>query len=453
MLPELTERLSNSARRAFAGFGSKTLSLGLKSAEFGNDWYQRNGFYGLAAARGASGGPAWSGENVTLQTALNHSVVYTCKRILAEPLGMLPLPMMRMKDGEKEPATTHPMYSALQNAPNDEMTAQQMRETMSGHSVMSGDSFAQIFRRSGTEVAYELQMLLPSQVNPDREKSGQRRLVYLVKDGNSAEKTYTVQRGKAQDILHVPGIGWDGVHGYSVLTMARQSFGTALAGERHVGRFYARGGRMPYNLKLNQANVFEDDEAFKKFRDEWEHVYSDPNKAPIIETWLDYAQTGVSLKDSQMLESRQFSVSEICRWFRVSPHMAGDLSRATHSNIEQLALEFVTFTLQPWLKRWEQQLWRCVLTPEEKGQGYYWKHNVNALLRADFAARMAGYATALQNGYMSQNEVRDLEDWNGFEGGDDYWNQLNMAPLSSTPTAAVATRVRLGTGKKNWRAA
>jgi phage portal protein BeeE len=119
--------------------------------------------------------------------------------------------------------------------------------------------------------------------------------------------------------------------------------------------------------------------------------------------------------------------------------MAGDLSRATHSNIEQLALEFVTFTLQPWLKRWEQQLWRCVLTPEEKGQGYYWKHNVNALLRADFATRMAGYATALQNGYMSQNEVRDLEDRNPLPNGEGkfYRVQLNMQPLTSDPAAGL----------------
>jgi HK97 family phage portal protein len=222
--------------------------------------------------------------------------------------------MMQSTDKGKFSVEDKPLASGLHNAPNDEMTTMEFRETLTGHCVLQGNAYSRVFRRSGSGVAQELWPLQPSQVRPDRDK--QKRLVYLVKEGNSPEQTYTVERGKAQDILHVPGIGWDGIHGYSVLTMARQSIGTANAAERHVGRFYARGGRTPYNLKLNQANVFEDDEAFKKFRGEWNEVYSDPSQAPILETWLDYVQTGISLKDSQMLESRQFSVQEICRWFR-----------------------------------------------------------------------------------------------------------------------------------------
>ncbi len=187
-------------------------------------------------------------------------------------------------------------------------------------------------------------------------------------------------------------------------------------------------------------------------------MYSNPNEAPILEPWLKYQQTGVSLKDAQMLETRQFSVPEICRWFRISPHLAGDLSRATFANIEQLALEFVNFTLHVWLKRWEQNLWRCVLTPQEKHEGYFWRHNVNALLRGDFATRMAGYSVALQNGFMSQNEVRDLEDWNAFEGGDDYHIQLNMQQLPTAPGNPQAQSqsgnlVKLGNGKKYRRVA
>jgi HK97 family phage portal protein len=160
----------------------------------------------------------------------------------------------------------------------------------------------------------------------------------------------------------------------------------------------------------------------------------------------------MNLKDSQMLESRQFTVQEICRWFQVSPHLVADLSHATFSNIENLAQQFVTFTLYGWLKRWEENLWRCVLTPKEQEQGYYFQHNLNALQRGNFQARMAGYSTALQNGFMSQNEVRNLEDLNPFEGGDDYHIQLNMQTLpGGEPTASQqAALTKIGTSAKGF---
>jgi HK97 family phage portal protein len=446
MLPEITSRVKS----LFAGFDAPPISI---KSMIGADWYTRNGFYRLAELA-QSATPSWSGEPVSRATALNHPVVFTCNRIIAETEGALPLPMMQQKGNDKVEAVQHPMFSALQHAPNDEMSAQRFRETITGHIVLGGMGYAQIFRRSGTNVAHELQMLVPEQVMPDRERTGQKRLVYVVKDGNSASKTYTVERNKPHDILCIPGIGWDGLRGYSVLTLGRQSFGTALAAEHHVGSFYRNGGRVPYVLmKEGRWATKEDGE---KFRNDWEEMARQPHRAPILESPIkEYKQTGISMVDAQMLESRQFSVAEICRWFRISPHMAGDLSNVNNSISEQLALEFLTFTEQPWLKRWEQELWRCVLTPEEKSQGYFWRHNVNALLRGDFATRMAGYSTALQNGFMSQNEVRDLEDWNGFDGGDDYHIQLNMQTLpGGTPTASQAAALqKIGSAKKAWRVA
>lgn len=430
-----------------------SLDLKASSAPFQTgEWHARNGFRGLAEQWGD--GPAWSGQPVTIDTALNHSVVFTCKRIIAESVGFLPLNMMRRQGDETIEATDKPMHSALHDAPNDETTAQRFRETTTGHAVLGGNGYAQILRRSGTDVANELVQLLPSEVTPDREARGQRRLCYVVKEGNVAEKTYTVERGKPQDILHIPGIGTDGIRGYSILRLARQSIGTALATERNVGRFFANGGRLPYYLKLKEN--FGSEQDFEKFRADWERIYAEPHRAPILEPFIEeYKQTGLNAVDSQLLETRQFSVPEICRWFRISPHLAGDLSRATFANIEQLALEFVNFTLHVWLKRWEQELWRCVLTPEEKRQGYFWRHNVNALLRGDFATRMAGYAVALQNGFMSQNEVRGLEDWNGFDGGDDYHIQLNMQQLPTAPgqQQQQGNLIRLGNGKKYRRVA
>lgn len=230
------------------------------------------------------------------------------------------------------------------------------------------------------------------------------------------------------------------------MTMGRQSIGTAIAAERNVARFYANGGRLPYVLMMD--GKFKTDADFEKFRTDWEKTYAEPHRAPMLEPPIkEYKQIGLSAKDSQLLETRLFDIHEICRWFLVSPHLVGDLSRATFSNIEQLALEFVKMTLATWLTRWEQELWRCVLTPEEKTQGYFWKHNVNALLRGDFQSRMAGYSTMLQNGIASVNEVRDLEDWNPVEGGDAHHIQLNQQTLPGTGvpmTSPNASLVRLG---------
>ena len=319
---------------------------------------------------------------------------------------------------------------------------------LTSHCLLAGGGFAQIIRRSGTGTAVEMNALTPEQVTPDRERDGGKRLVYVVKDGNAAAKTYTVDRGKPHDILHLRGLGWDGVRGYSVITMGRQSIGTAIGAERNVGRFWANGGRVPYILELDKP--WKTDEDAKKFRADWEKIYSEPNRAPMTEPHIKYRQIGLNMSDAQALETRLFHIHEICRWFLVSPHLVGDLSRATFSNIEQLALEFVKMTLATWLTRWEQEFWRCVLTPEEKAAGYFLRHDVNALLRGDFKTRMEGYASALQNGHLNVDEVRDREGLNPLSdgAGEHYHIQLNMQSLPGGDqplTSQAAQLVRLGT--------
>lgn len=451
MLPALTDALKSVYRAAREGLSDRGDPVELKlngpgEAKGGGisfdavnaGWYARNGYPGIYTL--LSGGmPAWSGEPVSLETALNHSVVWACNRLISETKGATPIAMLQQKNNAKQLATDKPMFSAIRNAPNDEMSAMSFMETRTSHCLLQGNGYAQIIRRSGTGEAIELHPLDPAQVGVDREKTGQRRLVYVVKHGVSGfagnnETTYTVTPGKPQDILHIRGLGWDGLRGYSVITMARQSIGTSLSAERNVARFYANGGRLPYILEMQRR--FANDAEFKKFRSDWESTYAEPSKVPILENGTSYKPVGANLKDSQMLETRLFDIHEICRWFLVSPHLVGDLSRATFSNIEQLALEFVKVTMQSWFTRWEQDLWRCVLTPEEKAQGYYFKHNVNELLRGDFLTRMQGYSIMLQNGIASDNEIRDLEDWNPFPGGDAHHIQLNMQSVPGAPGPA-----------------
>lgn len=428
MFPEIRGAIRNFASR----FSSEPTTLDLKQIysveQLQVDDYVNRGYFGIARAL-SLGVPAWSGERVSVRSALNHSVVWACNRIISETVGFLPLVMMQQSpDGDKRVATEKPLYSLLKNAPNAEMSSMGFRETRTSHRLLRGNGFALVHRRSGADAsAIELEALSPDIIHVDREKHGKHRLVYVVHD-----KSYTVQRGKPQDILHLRGCGDDGVRGYPVIEYARQSVGTAIAAERNVARFYANGGRLPYQLKLKQT--FKDDDTARQFRADWEAIYSEPGRAPIIEPWFEYDTIGLNLKDSQMLETRQFHVAEICRWFSLSPHMVGDLSKATNNNIEQLALEFVKLTLASHLTSWEQELWRCVLTPEEQAQGYFFRHNLNALLRGDLPSRMAAYASALQNGEMNIDEVRDVEDKNPLPNGAGkaYHLQLNMQTLPGT---------------------
>lgn len=436
-----------------SGFGAGPEPLSLKEAAIGFDptsiaWYARNGYPGLYSMLG-HGGPSWSGESIDANNALNLSVVWACTRIISESLAFLPASLMQRRNGVKREAAEHPAYALVHDEPNSDMSDMEFRETLTAHCVGRGNGYSRVLRRSSTGTAIGLLPLLPNQITPDRDK--QQNLVYVVKDGNDQEKAYTVLQGKPQDILHVRGLGFDGVQGYSVITLARQSLGTSQGAEKYAAKFYANGGRVPYVLET--ATRFKSDEDFKKFRNDWDSSYSGSDnfhKAPILENGLTYKQIGFSPEDAQFIATRQFNIPEQCRWFRVSPHLVGDLSRATFANIEQLALEFVQMTLMAWIVRWEKALRRCVLTPQEKDQGYYFKLNANGLLRGDFQSRMAGYATALQNGHMSINEVRDLEDRNPIDGGDDFHIQLNMQSLpGGTPTASQqAALVKVGGTQK-----
>lgn len=417
-----------------------------KAADFSFDtvsagWYAQNGYSRIYSAL-TGGLPAWSGEPVSTSTSLGLSTVYACNKIISESVGFLPINMMRESGKTKSEAVSHPIYSAMKHAPNDEITSQSFTELLTSHCVLQGNSYARIVRRSGTGTAIELDPIPPECMFPTREKTGQKRLVYVMKEANQPDKTFTVQRGKPQDIFHMRGLGWDGIRGYSVVAMARQSFGTAIAQERNVANFYANGGRVPY--VLNHKSHFASEQDFDRFRADWEKTYSQPHKAPILEDGLEYKQIGLSAADAQLLESRLFTIPEVCRWFGVSPHLVGDLSKATFSNIESLAAQFVSFTLMTWLTRWEQELFRCVLTPEEKTQGYYFTHDLSALLRAEFKARMEGYATLLQNGVDSINEVRAKEGQNPVEGGDAHYVQVNMAPIQDATAASTVARVKVG---------
>jgi HK97 family phage portal protein len=418
----------------------KAVELGLKYVA--GEWYARNGYPQIARILGA-GNMTHTGKGVNEETALMCSTVWACNRVISETVASLPISVYRNIKGDAIEQKDHPLYEVLKYEPNPQMDAMHFRESRTSHCVIRGNGYASVTRRpNGTVIG--MWPLDPTAVRAEMKGIDLR---YWVRSVNGQESLTD-----PQGIFHLPGLSFDGVSGVSVIALAKESISLALTQEEYVAKYFARGGRRPYILE--HPTKFKTNEDFKAFAERWMKGNANPDtfhNPPILEGGVKYTELGFSLEDVQFLESRQFSVPEICRWFRISPHMVGDLSRATFSNIEHLAIEFVQQTLMAWLVRWEQAIRRQLLTPKEKADGFYVKHNVAALLRGDFASRMAGYASALQNGHLNRNEVRELEDRNSFDGGDDFTIQLNMQTIGPDGLSAdkQTSLVKVGTTKPN----
>ena len=374
-------------------------------------------------------GGSTSGKTVTERSAMQITAVYSCVRILAEAIAGLPLHLYTYKeDGGKEKAIGHPLYLLLHDEPNPEMSSFVFRETLMTHLLLWGNAYAQIIRNGKGEVV-ALYPLMPNRMTVDRDSSGQ--LFYSYQMNNSDAPTMKTGSVilKSSDVLHIPGLGFDGLVGYSPIAMAKNAIGLAIATEEYGAKFFANGAT-PGGLLEYPGTVKDPD----RVRESWNKGFSgsqNAGKVAILEEGMKYTPISIAPEQAQFLETRKFQINEIARIFRVPPHMVGDLEKSSFSNIEQQSLEFVKYTLDPWVVRWEQSLSRALFTPEEKKK-YFFKFNVEGLLRGDYQSRMNGYATARQNGWMSANDIRELENLDRIpaeEGGDLYLINGNMLPL------------------------
>ena len=374
-------------------------------------------------------GGSTSGKTVTERSAMQMTAVYSCVRILAEAIAGLPLHLYTYKeDGGKEKAIGHPLYLLLHDEPNPEMSSFVFRETLMTHLLLWGNAYAQIIRNGKGEVV-ALYPLMPNRMTVDRDSSGQ--LFYSYQMNNSDAPTMKAGTVilKPSDVLHIPGLGFDGLVGYSPIAMAKNAIGLAIATEEYGAKFFANGAT-PGGLLEYPGTVKDPD----RVRESWNKGFSgsqNAGKVAILEEGMKYTPISIAPEQAQFLETRKFQINEIARIFRVPPHMVGDLEKSSFSNIEQQSLEFVKYTLDPWVVRWEQSLSRALFTPEEKKK-YFFKFNVEGLLRGDYQSRMNGYATARQNGWMSANDIRELENLDRIpaeEGGDLYLINGNMLPL------------------------
>lgn len=374
-------------------------------------------------------GQSTSGKMVNERSAMQMTAVYSCVRVLGEAIAGLPLHLYRYKaDGSKEKATDHPLYRILHDEPNPEMSSFVFRETMMSHLLLWGNAYAQIIRNGKGEVL-GLYPLMPNRMTVDRDEKGNLYYAYQHQiDESGTMKNETVYL-KPEDVFHIPGLGFDGVIGYSPIAMAKNAVGMAVAAEEYGAKFFANSAA-PSGV-LEHPGTLKDPQ---KLKDSWNAAYggsSNSNKVAVLEEGMKFTPISMSNQEAQYLDLRRFQVEEIARLYRVPLHMIGDLSGATYSNIEQQSLEFVTYTLNPWLIRWEQTISRRLFTDDEKGT-YFAKFNVDGLLRGDYASRMSGYSTALNNGWMSVNEIRELENMDRIpaeQGGDLYLINGSMLQL------------------------
>ena len=366
-------------------------------------------------------GTSASGKTVNPRNAVQVSTVYACVRVIAETIASLPLGVYEETDDGNRKATDHPLYRLLHDEPNPEMTSFVMRETMLTHLLLWGNSYSQIIR-TGRNKVVGLYPLLPDKMDVDRDTKGNLTYTYTTTEGAQVVLS-------PSDVLHIPGLGFDGIMGYSPIALEKNAIGLGIAAEEYGSRFFQNGAR-PSGI-LTHPNTVKDP---KRLRESWNAAYggsTNGSKVAILEESMTFTPISLPNNEAQSLETRKFQVEEICRIFRVPPHLIGNLDRATFSNIENQSIDFAVHTIRPWLVRIEQAMNRALFAESEKGR-FYVQFNIDGLMRGDYKSRMEGYSIGRQNGWLSANDIRSLENMNPIpaeEGGDTYLVNGNMVPI------------------------
>lgn len=359
-----------------------------------------------------------SGISVTEETALRSTAVFACVRVLSETVASLPLIVYeRIGDG-KQRAINHPLYRLLHEQPNPEMTAFELREIMMAHLLLWGNAYVEIQRNAGGRIV-GMWPLRPDRVDILRDQM--RNLVYRVQLGGGYE--YLPSR----QVMHVRAFGVNGEKGISPIQAARQSVALGLAAEEFGNRFFRNGARTSMVL-THPGSLSEDARLRLEAQLNQQYVgLSNAHRMMVLEEGMSASSVGMPPEDAQLLETRKYQVEDIARIYRVPLHKIGSLDRATFSNIEHQALEFVTDSVVPWATRIEQKIQQSLINEPKR---FFVEHLVDGLLRGDIASRYNAYSIGRTNGWLSANDIRRLENMNPIPDGDIYLVPMNMMPAS-----------------------
>jgi HK97 family phage portal protein len=382
----------------------------------------------LSTSRTIFWGNSKAGTAVTEITAMQTAAVYACVRVISESIASLPLHVFRRNENGAKAMPEHYLYNLLHYSPNPEMSSFVFRETLMSHLLIWGNAYAQIIRDGGGRVI-GLYPLLPNKMQIYRGDNG--KLYYTYWRDNDERRpcdksgaiTFT-----REEVLHIPGLSFDGLYGYSPIALAKNAVGMAIATEDYGASFFANGAN-PGGILEHPDTVGNPEDV----RSAWETLYKgahNSNRVAVLEDGLKFKAVSIPPEQAQFLQTRKFQLNEIARIFRVPPHMIGDLDKSSFSNIEQQSLEFVKYCINPWVERWEQSMQMSLITPSEKNT-HYIKFNIDGLMRGDYETRMKGYSVGIQNGFLSPNDVRRLEDLNLIESpaGDRYMVNGNMIDI------------------------
>jgi HK97 family phage portal protein len=365
------------------------------------------------------GSASKTGIAITEDSAMRLSAVFGAVRVISETIASLPWMVKQDFEGNTRNAAAHPINQLI-HSPNGIMTDFNFRETCQAHLCLHGNAYIAIKRNEAGQPI----KLIP--VHPDRVQ------VKVYKD----EKFYTIDDGKETfddtEMIHILGLSFDGIVGKSVIEAARESIGLGLAADQFGGSFFGNGANV--SAVLTHPGRLSD-EAYKRLMASWQRRYSgldNAHKTAILEEGMNLTKVSISPSESQFLETRQFGVVDIARFFRIPLAYLGSLENSsTRANIEEQGIQFQRNTILPWVKRWEAEFNRKLFP---NGNEYYIRFNMDGLLRGDITSRYSSYATARQWGWLSVNDIRKFEGLDNIDNGDTYLQPLNMVDVATDNT-------------------
>lgn len=370
----------------------------------------------------SSGYTSFTGRQVTVKSALSNTAVLAAVRLISETIASVPLHIYERQgeDGKKK-ARGHPLYNILHNQPNSEMTAFSFWEMAMYNLLLSdGNFYAEIERNIKGDII-ALWPLLPSNMEVKR-NNGELTYIYRLPDNTKVQIP-------SKSVFPLHGFSANGIIGLTPLQLAKEAIGLGLAAEEFGARFFGNGGNVNGVLETDDELGEEGRQNLRESFDETYKGLSRAHRLLILEEGMKYKQTGIPPDEAQFLETRKFQVTEIARFFRVPPHMIYDLDRSTNNNIEQQSLEFVKYTLIPWVTRIEQTIFMKLLDEKEKKK-FFTEFMLNGLLRGDIKSRFEAYHIARLDGIITDDEWRSFENWNPLtpEQRAKTWRPVNMVP-------------------------
>lgn len=363
------------------------------------------------------------GQTVNEQTVMSLSAAWACTRLISESIATLPLRLYERTPNGRRVATGHPIYRILHSAPNANSTAATYWESNVASILLRGNGFSE--KQMIGNRLISLDFLSPNRLSAKKDSNGNVKLLYT--DDNGRQRPI-----EDRNLFHIPGFSLDGKWGLSTIKYGAAIFGSALAATEAANKTFENGLAPTVAFTMGQVLKKEQRE---EFRENLKTITGSLNagKSPLLEGGMDAKVIGITPTDAQLLESRAYSVEEVCRWFRVDPSMVGHGNKDSNwgTGLEQKLIGFLTFTLRPWLTRIEQAINRSLLTPYEQ-ERYYSEFSIEGLLRADSSARSQFYSVMVNNGIFTRDEVRELENMPLKGGNADVLTvQTAMAPLDS----------------------